>query len=291
MAIVTLLGKALDSATQAAGAARLPGAVRDLGGAVAQTNSASELVEKAAGLMSAGSPLLGKGSAKAAQLSGLIGLAANDLGNTHHLLLIAAAEKLSRSNSVLKQSIGKAIGDYAQLSGPAQAALAKLPPGTAKLPIVQSMNKRLQGALPQIGHADGNGFLLELSTQKGQPFRFSLGKATYETLKRQTQFGIADQERLTRRHAEQATGLGTDKITLRGAIFLAREGAGHIDRLRAIGEQLQPLILTTGYGQHLGRWYLNSIDEEQAHLFNDGAYRKQTFSLEFTRYGEDYQNV
>ncbi len=291
MPINDLLSEALDSAAQAAGAARLPGAVRDFGGTIKQADSAVGMVDKAAGLVSAGSPLLGKNAAKAAQLSGLIGLAAKDLSNSEIPLLATAGDKLSRSNSVLKQAIGSALGNYAQLSKPAQAAIARLPPGTAKLPLVQSLNKRLNNVLPQIGHANGNGFLLELSTQHGQPFRFALGQASYETLKRQTQFGIADQERLTRRHAEQATGIGTDKINLRGVIFLSREGAGHLDQLRAIGEQLQPLTLTTGYGQHLGRWYLNSIEEEQSQLFNDGAYRKQTFNLEFTRYGEDYQNV
>ncbi|MEO4031102.1 phage tail protein, partial [Chromobacterium vaccinii] len=67
--------------------------------------------------------------------------------------------------------------------------------------------------------------------------------------------------------------------------------AGHVDALRAIGDALEPVTLTTGYGEHLGRWYLTRVQEEQSHLFADGAPRKQSFSLEFTRYGEDYRNV
>lgn len=61
--------------------------------------------------------------------------------------------------------------------------------------------------------------------------------------------------------------------------------------MRAIGDRMLPVQLTTGYGEVLGRWYLQAVEEEQEALMSDGVPRKQTFSLEFGRYGEDYKNV
>ena len=57
------------------------------------------------------------------------------------------------------------------------------------------------------------------------------------------------------------------------------------------GNAMAPVQLTTGYGEVLGRWYMTSMEEEQEGLLLDGAPRKQTFSLEFKRYGDDYQNL
>jgi len=38
-------------------------------------------------------------------------------------------------------------------------------------------------------------------------------------------------------------------------------------------------------------WCLTRIEEEQAALLHGGIPRKQSFTLEFVRYGEDLQNV
>lgn len=54
---------------------------------------------------------------------------------------------------------------------------------------------------------------------------------------------------------------------------------------------MKPVLLTTGDGEVLGRWLLQAIEEEQDALLADGMPRKQTFSVEFGRYGEDFKNV
>jgi len=41
----------------------------------------------------------------------------------------------------------------------------------------------------------------------------------------------------------------------------------------------------------LGTWCLKSVDEEQSALLQGGIPRKQAFTLEFVRYGDDLQNV
>ena len=67
-------------------------------------------------------------------------------------------------------------------------------------------------------------------------------------------------------------------------------GLNQLDTLRSIGAQLQPLGLTTGYGEVLGNCCLKSIEEEQGAFLQGGIPRKQAFTLEFVRYGDDLQN-
>ena len=67
-------------------------------------------------------------------------------------------------------------------------------------------------------------------------------------------------------------------------------GLKKLDTLRSIGAQLQPLGLTTGYGEVLGNWCLKSIEEEQGAFLQGGIPRKQAFTLEFVGYGDDLQN-
>ena len=127
---------------------------------------------------------------------------------------------------------------------------------------------------------------------EAQPYYFNLDTAAFDELRRQTAFRWAGQERLTRSIAQQAVGQGEDKLSLKGAIYpLFKGGIRQLDTLRSIGRQLQPLTLTTGYGEVLGNWCLLSVAEDQSALLAGGIPRKQGFSLEFVAYGDDLQNV
>lgn len=127
---------------------------------------------------------------------------------------------------------------------------------------------------------------------ESQPYYFNLDTAAFDELRRQTAFRWAGQERLTRSIAQQAVGLGDDKLSLKGAIFPGfKGGLKQLDTLRSMGRNLQPLSLTTGYGEVLGNWCLLSVDEEQSNLLAGGIPRKQGFSLEFVSYGDDLQNI
>lgn len=68
-------------------------------------------------------------------------------------------------------------------------------------------------------------------------------------------------------------------------------GLKQLDTLRSIGARLQPLTLTTGYGEVIGTWCLKNINEEQSALLHGGIPRKQGFTLEFVRYGDDMQDI
>ncbi|AFC85476.1 phage tail protein [Frateuria aurantia] len=126
----------------------------------------------------------------------------------------------------------------------------------------------------------------------GTPFYFNLDTAAFDSLQRQTSYGWQGQERLGRRPAQQFVGMGTDKITLSGAIYPHfKGGLTQLDSLRTLAGTGKPYILTTGYGQVLGTWCLSSISEQQSALLHGGIPRKQGFTLEFDRYGDDLQNL
>jgi len=126
----------------------------------------------------------------------------------------------------------------------------------------------------------------------GQPFYFNLDTAAFDELSRKTAYRWASQERLSRDIAQQAVGQGEDRLTIKGAVMPAfKGGIRQLDALRTIARELKPLMLTTGYGAVLGSWCLASIDEDQSALLAGGIPRKQAFSLEFTKYGVDMQNV
>lgn len=291
MDAIALLKQAADGAAKAAAVARLPAAVRGVADAVRKAESASGMVSKAADLLSMGAPLLGKDAQTVTRLSGVLKMAAGDLSGSGNPMLAAAGMVLAGANNRLGQAVGRMAG---RLTGALPAALQSQLKGLSLkgvLPPVLGSGALLAGMLPALPFAGGGGFLLEITSERGGRFQFALRKASYDSLVRDTSFNIADQDRLTRRPAEQAVAKGKDSITLKGAIYLAKHGAGHVDKLRAIGDALEPVTLTTGYGEHLGRWYLTRVQEEQSHLFADGAPRKQAFTLEFTRYGEDYRNV
>ena len=107
---------------------------------------------------------------------------------------------------------------------------------------------------------------------KQQPYFFNLDTAAFDELRRSTAFRWASQERLTRRPAQQAIGMGDEKLTLKGAVFPGfRGGIKQLDTLRTLGGKLQPMTLTTGYGDVLGTWCMTSVEEEQSALLGGGG--------------------
>lgn len=134
--------------------------------------------------------------------------------------------------------------------------------------------------------------IMQPHKHEAPPYYFNLDTAAFDELSRQSGFRWASQERLTRRPAQQSVGMGEEKLTLKGSIFPGhRGGLKQLDTLRSIGELLLPMGLTTGYGHVLGDWCLTSINEDQSALLQGGIPRKQGFTLEFVRYGEDMQNA
>ncbi|CAE6814404.1 hypothetical protein R69746_05767 [Paraburkholderia aspalathi] len=196
---------------------------------------------------------------------------------SNHPLVKSAADSV---NTALKDVRTKFNAWAGIRETPSPAALAT---STGAGALLSGLPGGASGATPH---------LMTLTSDAGDTFHFNLSSAAFDKLRRTTKYKVASQERLNRQEALQAVSQGGETITLSGVVFAASgAGAKQIDALRAIGGRMVPVQLTTGYGEVLGRWYLQGVDEEQEALMSDGAPRKQTFSLEFGRYGEDYKNL
>ena len=194
-----------------------------------------------------------------------------------------AASQIEERLGTLKEQTSKAATALNTLAGKANPALGNLIPTGA-------FGKNLTPAVEAVKPFPHLLIIQPLKPQS-RPYYFNLDTAAFEELTRSSEFRWAAQERLTRRPAQQAVGLGAERISLKGSIYPGfKGGLKQLDTLRSIGAQLQPLSLTTGYGDVLGNWCLKTIEEEQSAFLQGGIPRKQAFTLEFVRYGDDLQN-
>ena len=133
---------------------------------------------------------------------------------------------------------------------------------------------------------------LLILTAGNQTVYFNYQTIGFEGLERESAYNIATLSRLGRRDALQAVTITAEFLRLQGAIFPAwKGGLKQLDVLRTIATKMQPVNLTTGYGSVLGVWYIMRITEDQNALIPQGAPRKQAFTIELSRYGDDYKNL
>ncbi|WP_162094765.1 phage tail protein [Pseudomonas chlororaphis] len=195
-----------------------------------------------------------------------------------------ALSQIDERVGVLKEQAARAATAVNKIAGNISPALANIVP-TGSL---QGDASVLPEAVTPFPHL----LIIQPQDPQAQPYYFNLDTAAFDELRRSTEFRWASQERLTRRPAQQAVGMGEEKITLKGAIFPGfKGGIKQLDALRSIGARLAPVTLTTGYGDVLGTWCLKSLEEDQSELMQGGIPRKQGFTLEFVRYGDDMQNI
>jgi len=197
---------------------------------------------------------------------------------------VTVAGQMQQRLGALQEQVAKSGAAINRIGGQISPALGNIFPSGALAP----QDTPAAEAVKPFPHL----LILQPLGAGAEPFYFNLDTAAFDELRRQTGFRWAAQERLSRGIAQQAVGQGDDKISLKGAIYPGfKGGLGQLQALRSIGRRLQPLSLTTGYGEVLGTWCLTSIDEEQSHLLAGGIPRKQGFSLEFVSYGNDLQNL
>ncbi|ALI04573.1 phage tail protein [Pseudomonas sp. FW306-02-F02-AA] len=195
-----------------------------------------------------------------------------------------AATEVQERLGTLKEQAGKAATAINNIAGKVSPSLANIVP-TSSFAVDATPAPEAVKPFPHL-------MIIQPRDPKLQPYFFNLDTAAFDELSRSTEFRWASQERLTRRPAQQAIGMGEEKLTLKGTIYPDfKGGLKQLDTLRSIGARLQPLTLTTGYGEVMGTWCLKNINEEQGALLHGGIPRKQGFTLEFARYGDDMQNV
>ncbi|WP_415764888.1 phage tail protein [Pseudomonas sp. ZB1P45] len=195
----------------------------------------------------------------------------------------AAAEVQERLGT-LKEQAGKAATMINNIAGKVSPSLANIVP-TSSFAVDATPAPEAVKPFPHL-------LIIQPRDPKLQPYFFNLDTAAFDELSRSTEFRWASQERLSRRPAQQGIGMGEEKLTLKGTIYPGfKGGLKQLETLRTIGARLQPLTLTTGYGEVIGTWCLKTIAEEQGAFLHGGIPRKQGFTLEFGRYGDDMQNV
>ncbi|KAA0973897.1 phage tail protein [Pseudomonas sp. ANT_H12B] len=195
-----------------------------------------------------------------------------------------AAAEVQERMGVLKEQAGKAATAINNIAGKVSPSLANIVP-TSSFAVDATPAPEAVKPFPHL-------LIIQPRDPKLQPYFFNLDTAAFDELSRSTEFRWASQERLSRRPAQQAIGVGEEKLTLKGTIYPGfKGGIKQLDTLRTIGARLQPLTLTTGYGEVIGTWCLKTIAEEQGAFLHGGIPRKQGFTLEFGRYGDDMQNV
>lgn len=262
-----------------AGRHSIDGIMGPVNGAIGEITGAAEEIASLPGVP----PEVG---AKLQRIMRGIGTAQSKVGT-----VLATYSKASRTLSgidermgTLKEQAYRAGTAINQVAGKVDPRLSNILPTSALAPNATPLAEAVK-PFPHL-------LILQPLQTNAQPFYFNLDTAAFDELRRQTEFRWASQERLSRRPAQQAVGMGEEKLSLKGAIFPTfKGGLKQLDTLRSIGSQLLPLNLTTGYGVVLGTWCLRSLEEEQGALLAGGIPRKQTFSLEFTRYGDDMQSV
>lgn len=281
MAYMELMKSTLSSLVAAgeAGRTTVDGMLGPLNGAVSDmTGAASELE---------GLPIIGPAvGAKLQRTMRAISAAQSTVGMvaSKYSQVTSAATQVRERLGTLGEQASKAGSAINRMAGKVSPSLASVVPSSAFAPSVT----------PAAAASTPFPHLLTLQPLKpgSQPFYFNLDTAAFDELQRRTAYRWAAQERLTRDIAQQAVGQGEDTLTIKGAVFpLFRGGISQLDALRAIGRLLLPVSLTTGYGAVLGNWCLRKVDEDQSSLLAGGIPRKQGFTLEFTKYGDDLQNV
>ena len=205
--------------------------------------------------------------------------------------VVATYNKASRAVSQIDERMGQLKEQAARASTAINKLAGKVSPSLVNIVPTGSLagdSTPLPEAVKPFPHL----LIVQPLDPKAPAYYFNLDTAAFDELRRSTEFRWAAQERLGRRPAQQAVGMGEEKITLKGAIFPGfKGGIKQLDTLRSLGAQLKPLTLTTGYGDVLGTWCLKNVEEEQSALLQGGIPRKQAFTLEFVRYGDDMQNV
>lgn len=262
-----------------AGRTSLDGMLGPLNGAVSDmTGAASELESL---------PIIGPAvGAKLQRTMRAINAAQSTVGMvaSKYSQAVSAASQVQERLGALKEQAGKAGAAINRMAGKISPSLGNIfPSSTLAADVTPGA-----AAVKPFPHL----LILQPLKANAQPYYFNLDTAAFDELQRKTAYRWAGQERLTRDIAQQAVGQGEETLTIKGAVFpLFKAGISQLDALRAIGKQLLPVSLTTGYGAVLGTWCLKSIDEDQSALLAGGIPRKQAFSLEFVKYGDDLQNV
>lgn len=105
----------------------------------------------------------------------------------------------------------------------------------------------------------------------------------YETLSRKTSGGWVDLDIISSKPMSHNTGQGLEEVRLSGKAQLAA-GMTRIDELRAMADARAPLVMVDGIGRNWGRWRIDSVDEQQRRVIDDGTATLLEWTLELKEF-------
>lgn len=119
-------------------------------------------------------------------------------------------------------------------------------------------------------------------------FVFALDTAPFETLKRTTSARWESKNRVGAGPAHQHLGPGADTLSIDGTLLPELTGgAVNLDKLREMQAGGKAWILTSGTGENMGKWFIETVDETRSHFAGPGLPRRIGFSLNLVRYWDD----
>ncbi|PNA05759.1 MULTISPECIES: phage tail protein [unclassified Pseudomonas] len=102
-------------------------------------------------------------------------------------------------------------------------------------------------------------------------FIFGLSRDfAYSTLARKSDGGWTDLQILNSKPRSHQTGQKPESLTISGTSMYA-VAMERLDELRALQALRVPLPLIDGIGRNWGLWRINSIDENQSEVIDDGT--------------------
>lgn len=120
------------------------------------------------------------------------------------------------------------------------------------------------------------------------PFRFEMGRATYQSLAMSQSWRWPEQARIGRDPALQFTGREPAEIRLQGVLFPGFDaGLKQVEEMRELADRGEPLQLVDGLGRVWGSWVIVEVGDTRSVLMDDGQPRRVEFEVKLKAYGED----
>lgn len=128
-------------------------------------------------------------------------------------------------------------------------------------------------------------------------YRFSLGVAEYESIRRTISLNWVKTDIISRRPTQQFAGVGEESLNITGTVFNYRQnsasgdspitatGMDQISQIRREALKSRPMRLTVDTGESLGYWVLVNVSETQSHFLHS-APLKQEFDLQLSFFGD-----
>ena len=105
----------------------------------------------------------------------------------------------------------------------------------------------------------------------------------YETLDRKTSGGWVSLDIISSKPRSHQTGQGLEELRLNGKAQWA-EGMAKLDELRAMANARVPYVLVDGIGRVWGRWRIDSVNEGQKRVLEDGTTSLLEWSLDLSEF-------